>query len=310
MSGNTELKLQYIKDTRDLIKDAIDFVGIPITAETPFRDYANLINQLSYIIPLEKEVIAYTIGLAEPVAIAQVEKINDFVKSVKTGLSINLLSEFFDLMYIFAVENSELALRDLVGRNFDAQVSGTPTFTSLEGFNGAGTAYINTLFNAYTSGVNYTQNNAAYGIYSRTNANENRIELGADDGTSFSYFKANNGGKFQGRINSADGTLINNATADSLGMHIVSRNGALATEHYGYKNKTTYTTLTGSADTVGVPNKNFYLLGMNSNGTFISGSNKQISFAFFSKHISEAQRDILVDAFEAYMDSNSKGVIA
>ena len=85
---------------------------------------------------VEPEVTAYIDGLTTPLSSGQLTALNTFVKALKDGLSITLLSEVFDVMYILAGETEESSLRNLIKRAHDAEAVNSPTFTTLEGFTG------------------------------------------------------------------------------------------------------------------------------------------------------------------------------
>ena len=48
-------KLNYLNDTKSLIKDALNDLGAEITDEDTFRSYVDKINQLATEIPVEAQ---------------------------------------------------------------------------------------------------------------------------------------------------------------------------------------------------------------------------------------------------------------
>src|SRR5574343_1234161 len=110
----------------------------------------------------------YFSAMSTPLSTAYQDRINTFVLMVKDSLSITNLSDKFDVIYLLANETSEAGLKNLVKRSSDATIGAeTVTFTADEGFAGDGVGgYINTNYNANSDGVNYTLNDASFGIYS------------------------------------------------------------------------------------------------------------------------------------------------
>jgi len=255
----------------------------------------------------EPEVDTYISGLATPLSAGQVTKLNTFVKALKTGLGITNLSDAFDTIYLLAGETAESSLRNLAKNAHYAQAVNSPTFTALEGFtSNMSSSYINTNYNPSTEGVRFTQNSASFGVYSRSNADHLSVnDCGAVDGN-------NNGvsmtmrttGATQQRLNSELGT--HTVIADSLGLQIASRLNA--TTFKDYRNKSTMQT--SPVNSAAPVNLNLYTLCRNSNGTAALFTVRQQALLFTARGISDAERDVIVDAVEAYMDSNGKGLIS
>lgn len=259
----------------------------------------------------EPELTTYMEGLTTPLSSGQKTKLNDFIQALKTGLNINALSDAFDVMYIYANETAESSLRNLVKRAHDATAVNSPQFTALEGFTGNGiSSYLNLNYNPSAHSIRFTLNNNAIGVYSRSDTNNSSAACGGYDEANSCYLILRNQDRFQARINNPDSTRLDQATLDSLGMHIGTRNSNLVSSYRGYKNKTTLSNTTGVSNTTTLLNLNMYSLGFNNQGNIASATARQQSFEFWGRYISEAERNIIVDAFETYMDSNGKGVIA
>ncbi len=259
------------------------------------------------------ELIAYTAGLTTDLSTAQKLRLTTFVKALKTGLSITDLNDVFDAMYILAGETAESSLRNLVRNAYHATMVNSPSFTAFEGFTGNGvTSYIRSNYNPSVNGVNFVLNNAAIGVYSRTNSDSNGVAIGARDGVPNDILLLQRfGNKFYGRINNGEGKGVVNNNTDSSGLFMVTRYGSLSTNIVGYRNKTTLNAVgVGNPVSTDIPNAEIYIGALNVNGIVNNISIRQHSLAFFSKHITSAMRDVIVDSFEAYMDANGKGVIA
>jgi len=259
----------------------------------------------------DDEVDSYISGLSTALSATTLGRLNTFVVALKDSLNISTLDDVFDVMYVFANETQEAALRNLVERDHDGTAVGSPAFAAYEGFTGDGTAaYINTDYSAYYDSVNYTRNNASIGLYIRNNVSEEKVDVGARAGAVdiIVYSNYPSLGTVS-RIN-VDGPRIDAANSSSVGFFIVTRNGSAMSNQVSYKNKTTPTqTASGSTNTVSAPTVNLYILALNNAGTAGDFSTKQVSLMFAGKHITTAMRDGIVDCFEAYMDSNSKGIL-
>jgi hypothetical protein len=256
---------------------------------------------------VEPEITAYIAGLTTPLSSGQITKLDTFVKALKTGLGITALSDAFDVMYVLGGETAESSLRNLVKNAHHAETVNSPTFTALEGFNGNGTdQYIDTKYNPSTQGVNFTLNNCSVGVYIRNDVDENKNAIGSSDSTNLINIQPRRSNKIYARLNTTATTYIFANSETSAGVTMVTRDGAAAGNLYSYKNKTNVTSVTGTGNTTLIPDRNILILA-NTGG---SVSINQLSFAFCAKHITTSMRDAIVDAIEAYMDSNGKGVIS
>lgn len=258
------------------------------------------------------ELATYITGLATPLSDGQKTAINTFILSLKSGLSITNLSDTFDAMWILAGETQESSLKNLVKNAHHCTLAGTPnpTFTQFEGLQGDGTnGYLVANYNPNLQGINYTQNNASIGYYSRTDKAANMREIGCADGTSSNNLmsKAADNNFYCG-LNEGPGFIFG-TIADTLGMLMVTRNSNAIADVNCYHNKTTVVKSVSAGVTTGVPNAALYLMAFNNEGSLLQPSDRQMSFAFIGEHLTTTMRDVLVDAFEVYMDANGKGVV-
>lgn len=257
----------------------------------------------------DSDVLTYISGLTTPLSFVQLNLVNTFIVNLKSGLGITNLSDAFDVLYILANETLEAAVRNLVSRNYDCTTVNSPTFTAFEGIAGDGlSSFTNTNFNG-NGGVNYTLNNAALGVYSRTNLTGSYVDIGCRyASTQYANILSRYATGTNTRLHNSSNTYATHSTSDSLGMCMVTRNGNLPTNIYAYKNKNS-STGTGTDNSSNIPNYTFYIGARNAAGTAEYFSARQLSFAFCSKYISTSERDIIVDTFESYMDNLGKGVI-
>ena len=255
------------------------------------------------------ELETYISGLVTPLSDPQLEKLDTFLTTLKTGLSIANLSDAFDVMYILAGETEESSLKNIVSNAYHCTNVSATSFTALEGFTSDGVAdYLNTGWKPKSHGVNFALNDCSYGVYSRSDIAEDGVSLGSrkasvDDRTFLQLRTA--GGLASCTINT-DATILHTVFSGySKGMYINCRTASNATVFY--KNKRPF--LTNANASSDRPDYDLALLALNTAGTIALYSTKQLSIAFTGKAFTETQVGIITDACEAYMDSSNKGVI-
>lgn len=259
----------------------------------------------------ENELITYMTGLVIPLSSAWKILLNTFILSLKNGLSIANLSDFFDVLRVKGGETEESSLKNLAKNAHHATNIDALPFTQFEGFGpGDGvTQHLLSNYNPATDTVNFTLNNGSIGVYSRTNAAANYREFGGGDasaGISLAMKMVDN--ILYASLNTSGG-YETYSPATTQGMFIVTRNGVAITDQIIYFNKTTPTLGNSSGNTVSLPNKIMLEGAYDNNGSLLQPSRRQLSFQFVGRHTTEANRDVIVDAFEALMDANGKGVI-
>ncbi len=206
---------------------------------------------------------------------------------VTDGLLTNVASGYctttFDLLYIFAVDDSTDALLNVCSSSFTATNHSAP-FSALNGFTGTDastTIYIDPSWNPVTNGVNYALNSAHITAWSATtnlSSASGGIAVGNYDGVHIStllmYYNNLGPNSYVGRINEVCCTGVVNATA-AIGMGAAVRTGALAANELIYLNGTNLGQ-TGSAGT-SIPNAGFFILAQNDNGTNDFGFGNRVS---------------------------------
>jgi hypothetical protein len=203
-------------------------------------------------------------------------------------------------------EDSDAKLKNLVKAAHDFTLAGTPnpTFVALEGYTSDGThGYINTNYNPSTEGSKFIQDSCSFGVYSRTNSDEVAYALGGSSSGHVINLNLRQSDVSYFNINQA--TVENVANTDSSGMFILTRLGATNTDYYRNKTKIK----DGSNASATPPNRNLYILCANVAGTPLYFTTRQESFVFFGRGLSQTDVNVITNAFEAYMDANSKGVI-
>jgi len=251
----------------------------------------------------DEDLLTYIDGLETELSEGQLELLNTFIVDLKDGLSIDNLSDAFDVMYNLAGETAESSLRNMVKRSHDAVAVNSPTFTALEGFKSDGTtSYIDTNYNPNTESIKYTQNDCSLGIYSRTDVKEGKIDYSAGAAL-YGYLRYTNDTILY-RLNQ---TAVNSsfANANSQGFYIEVRTASDAQECY----KNASSLGTSSVVSTTISNANMYLCCYNNAGAPSLYSNKQLSMFFMGRSLSQSDVTGITNAFEAYMDANSRGVI-
>ena len=259
-------------------------------------------------ISAEAELVTYITGLATPLSLVIRRKINELIKYFKTGWSVATLSVVDDCEYILAGETAESSLKNLVKNAHHAVAVNSPVFTAFEGFTGDGiSSYLDTNYNPNTEGFKLTLNDASIAIYSRTELDISSYSLGCGKSGGGSHtiglvVKYNN--QMQTRIN--EGTTGAVANTTSLGMAVGVRLDNATNK--SYMNKNHLGDLTKAS--IAIPNNNAFICCYNVDGSATSFNNRQVSFVRFGMGFDATKVNVLTDGFEAYMDSNGKGVIA
>jgi len=214
-------------------------------------------------------------------------------------------------MYILGGETAESSLRNLVKNAHHATAVNSPTFTALEGFSGNGTSsYLNSNYNLSNSKIVASQNSVSLGVYNRSEitslstlayAGARKTTLPESvtllQGTSTSLFYYPN--------DTADTGITGLNGTTQKGMLITNRISDTIKE--AYINKTKYQ---ASVNSAAIAPLSLFILARDLDGNPDRYNTCQLSFCFVGKGFTQANINIITDTFEAYMDSNGKGVIA
>lgn len=269
----------------------------------PSGGTTNVINNVG-----EAEVILYLTGLITPLSQATRVKINTIVTGLKSGLSITNLSDAFDVMYILAGETAESSLRNIVKNAHHATAVNSPTFAALEGFQGDGIgSYINTNYKPSDHAFRLSQDNGHLSVYIRNDVTTNYVCgcLTGPNATICPKIVTTNK-SFHG-INGFNANEASSHPEDSKGLWLTNR--VDSTQCTLYRNKGSLGT--ASRNSTGISAYNYFILAANNAGSpSYNNFTAQASFLSAGKGLTQAEVDVITDAFEAYMDSNSKGVIA
>lgn len=185
----------------------------------------------------------------------------------------------FDVLYVFATQDSTTALLNLVSASFNGTANGSPTFTADSGFLGvesSSAVYINTGFNPTSGSPNYTQNSAHISEWNLTDfesVSGGVGTIGASPNLStfmLARYTVDHSAYFLVNVAQTLPANYSILIADSLGHYVTSR--LLAGNYIAVKNGVNLFTA-GLASTALV-NQNFYGLAINNNGAALGAGRK------------------------------------
>lgn len=180
-------------------------------------------------------------------------------------------------------------------------------FVADRGFTGAATKYLNTNFVPSVDGVNFTQNDASFGIYCRTEGAEARgsgINAGANINRTYVYPRYT-GDIAYFSINQPAAGEFSYATTTSLGLWVVRRTASNAVQ--AYRNGSQVATSTGASD--GRAAYAIRILTIPTDDTPGLIDTRQHSFAFIGASLSATEQANLFTRIETLGDALGWGVI-
>ncbi len=181
----------------------------------------------------------------------------------------------------------------------------TPTFTVDEGYLGDGSSsYLQTGWNAQTQSVNFTRNDASFGIYLRTDLSEDRNDMGVLNSVPLyrGYLNSRAFGVCQVYVNTPTAAGAP-AIVNSLGTISGKRTGAALGDTI--QNGVSLGTNTNVSEAI--PSFDPYILTRNNGGAPLGFSNKQASIVFYGS--GAINHLTLHTAFNDYMTSLGKNVV-
>lgn len=149
------------------------------------------------------------------------------------GLKSDGVWSLLDALQVYAAADSQAARVDWILPSRIATLTNAPTFTTDRGFTTDGTSnFLDTLFNPST-GTNFLQNSASFGVWSRTIGGIATSGSGWFDGTRGTTINPRNtGNSISYRITCATATNTGGTVTDGTGLFAVNRSGASATQAY------------------------------------------------------------------------------
>lgn len=190
---------------------------------------------------LDASTIAWVnavVGAGGTVSAARQTVVNTLITSLKSHSLWNV----HDRIWLFAAENSQASLIDIV--NLSSAANSSATFTADQGYAGnASTTFVNTNFAGSTNGVNYTQNSASMSCYVRTSrstaANKAAVSFNDDGGGKTSrFFPHASGSVIIAGLNINNSFPQTGTTSNAQGFYTISRTGSATTDVYKNSNTT------------------------------------------------------------------------
>lgn len=200
----------------------------------------------------------------------------------------------FDRLWIFATETQANARVSIVNPSptsaWPTNITevNSPSWAADRGYQGdASTSYLNTNYNSSSNRVNYSQNNASFGVYSLTNSYLQWMDMGVYH-TNYAFLRSvwrNTNYYFTVSVNSTTITYpYNSATSlSSIGLFATDRTDNASQS--GYKNGALLSTSTAAS--TGYDSYNFFICGANS-GRLLQASGRQYAMAFIGASIDES----------------------
>ena len=224
----------------------------------------------------------------------QNDYVNTMISDMKDGLGVERMSDWSDVFYHLAAETAEASLKNLVKDAHHAVAVNSPTFTSLEGWQGDGiSARINMNYDPSTQGVNYKANDNTHIGYWR--------ELGnATNKSSLWYISDKNKARY---IVAGNGDYIINCSIDATGYYAEPRPrkvGFITSRRNGT------TQYQGYGKGYGTGTKDYQMTS--GSGYLELQAGNQVSFFATGKYLIDDNMNIIIDSFQALMTKNGKEV--
>lgn len=240
----------------------------------------------------DPDVVAFVAaaGLSD---VTQINAVRLFVQTLKA----NNLWNSFDALYPFmgsSAGSHSINLKNPAKYQIAWHGSVTHGLNSVTG--DGSTGYGDTGFNPSTAGGVYSQNSAAIGVYNRTVNPAFKPFIGTFDGSNSAELEKQSVGLNNELIVDGlnNGSIFGAVTVDFSGLLVGSRTGLNTQASYCSAG----ITANGNAS-AGVPNRSFYLLSLNNNGSALGFSNANLGFAFMGAGLSGVQFTILQNAVNA-----------
>lgn len=208
----------------------------------------------------------------------------------------------FDVINLYAAQNSTVALLNLVSSSYNSTLNGSPPFTVDVGFTGiAGstTDYLDTGFNPITAlSPQYTLDSAHIALWNLSNIAVNCASIGSIDGTSVAYVipKAPTGPLTYARINVAPTLGLFTGISSPLGLFLGSRTSS--TQLDGYQDGVSWGG--GPRPSLAIPSLNMFALAANSSGAAV-GCENQITMISLGSGLSLSEQLKFYNRARTYM---------
>jgi len=205
-----------------------------------------------------------------------------------------------DCLYLLAANDSASALINWKSPGtFNASEVSSPTFTADRGFTGNGTSsYLDTNFKPSTAtSPQFVQNSGHFGVWPRTNQQENSADIGCNDPGSADggIFPRSTSDVFFYGVNDGFGDSVSNA--NSSGFFVASRTGASSLA--AYRNGASLATSATSSTGVGAAN----VIVCARDGGGFQASTRQEAAASIGSGLTSAEVSAFYVALLAYMQA-------
>lgn len=210
-----------------------------------------------------------------------------------------------DVLDVFAAADSQAALINWKAPGtFNPSLVGAPTFTADRGFTTNGSSsYINTNFNPVTAGGQFTQNSAAFGIWSRTSAQASGgggIDIGSRVNGAIAQNLITTRSSTNtaiGRVNVDTSPANTGASTDGAGHFALRRSASNAWALF--RNATS---IASGSDTSSAPtSQSFYVGAVNGAGTAGVFVSRQYAAAHIGSSLTDADMTALYNALNTYL---------
>jgi len=144
----------------------------------------------------EPETVALLARMTTQPDAARITIINDTIKELKTSGLFDLA----DVIRFHAGANEQAVLLNWKKDSHNAVKVGTPTIHADRGIEGTRTGYINSKFNAFSGGVNYSQDSATIALFKIKSENAIVVDCGAQMSTTSRRIMIGGGSNNFGRL--------------------------------------------------------------------------------------------------------------
>lgn len=177
----------------------------------------------------------------------------------------------------------------------------SPTFTADQGYTGNGSnMYLNSNYTPSTDGSSMVQNSAAFGVWVRdVGTAGTKSFMGVLGGSGSIIRRRGDSNTWQTIGPNGPSTPVDGAVNSSSATGLLSANRSGSSAQQAYRNGASEGTSTGTSESP--PNRPFYLLAFNQNGSAAQFSEGQISIAFCGGSLTATEHDDLYDILNAYM---------
>ena len=234
-----------------------------------------------------------------PPTTARAILINDCITSmITTGVWSKL-----DFLHIYAAADSQASLINWKAPGtFNATVPFGIAFTADRGCDTTGGLYINTGFNPVTAAGQFTQNSAHLGVWSLTSAQTTGIDIGARISSSSKQNliqTRNTTDQMFARLNVDASPSVSGFVTDAKGHFTVRRSASNAWSLF--KNATLLNS--GVDASVAPASLNFYVGGVNLNGSFASAATKLYAADHAGASLNNTEMTNLYNALLTYLQA-------